>query len=262
MSANCYAGFMLNLPGSTVVAPDTETLFEKLGDAVLSAALQALDERDVFHLALSGGGTPEPFYMRLVTDPKYRLIPWKQTHFWIVDERKVAEDHAKSNMKMIRETLTNHVPTPAEQVHAMPVLADDPAGTYEAEFEKVFGMKVADGVCPRLDFVLLGMGGDCHTASLFPESPALDVTDRWIAENDGEKVVPPARLTMTYPLINAARKVAPLVVGAGKYEALKRVQGLHEADMEDTANVPISGIAPNGDGQLTWYLDDAAAGNE
>ncbi len=251
---------MLNLPGTVVVAPDTETLFEKLGEAVLSAALRALDERNVFHFALSGGGTPEPFYVRLVTDPKFRLIPWKDTHFWIVDERKVEETHAKSNMKMIRETLTNHVPTPAEQVHPMPVLADDPAGAYEAELEKAFDRKVGRDAPPELDFVLLGMGGDCHTASLFPASPALGVTDRWIAENDGGKVVPPPRLTMTYPLINAARNIAPLIVGAGKHEALKRVHELHESETEDTANVPISGIAPDGDGELTWYLDDAAAG--
>ncbi len=251
---------MLNLPGTVVVAPDTETLFDKLGESLMSAALGAVAERGVFHLALSGGGTPEPFYVRLVTDPKFRLIPWQKTHVWIVDERKVAEDHAKSNIKMIREALTDHVSVSAEHVHPMPVLADDPPGSYETELEAAFDMKVADGGVPRLDFVLLGMGGDCHTASLFPESPALGVADRWIVENDGEKVVPPPRLTMTFPLLNAARQIAPLMVGSGKLAALGRVHDLHEAGETDVENVPISGIAPNGDGRLTWYLDDAAAG--
>lgn len=250
---------MLKLPGTTVAAPDTETLFEKLGEAFMSAALDAVERRGVFHVALSGGGTPEPFYVRLVTDPKFRAMPWAKTHIWVVDERKVPEDHNKSNMKMLREALTDHVPTSPEQVHPMPVLADDPAGAYEAAMEAAFGMKVADGEFPQLDFVLLGMGGDCHTASLFPESPALRVGDRWICENDGEKVVPPPRLTMTYPLLNAARQLAVLVVGQGKYAALGRVHDLHEAEHVDAANVPISGLEPT-HGTLTWYADHAAVG--
>jgi 6-phosphogluconolactonase/glucosamine-6-phosphate isomerase/deaminase len=106
------------------------------------------------------------------------------------------------------------------------------------------------------------MGGDCHTASLFPESPALDVDDRWIVENDGERVVPPARLTMTYPLINAARQVVVLAVGDGKHAALKRVADQHDTGRADPQEIPISGINPNDaqGGSLTWYLDDAAAG--
>ena len=114
---------------------------------------------------------------------------------------------------------------------------------------------------PRLDFVLLGMGGDCHTASLFPGSPALGETEAWIAENDGERVVPPARITMTYPLLNRARRVAVLLTGAGKNDALQRVEGLHEAGAVDTEEVPISGIDPaKHGGTLGWYLDAAAAG--
>ena len=253
---------MLTLPGTTVVAPDTEDLFDRLGSALMAASMDAVAERGVFHLALSGGGTPEPFYIRLVTDPKFRLIPWEKTHVWIVDERRVAEDHDKANIKMIRESLTDHVPTPTEQVHAMPVMADDPAGRYEAELSGAFGVSPGGSDVPRLDFILLGMGGDCHTASLFPESPALDVKDRWIVENDGEKVVPPPRLTMTYPLINHGRHVAVLAVGGGKREALQRVADQHATGRADVRNIPISGIDPAGEagGRLTWYLDDAAAG--
>ncbi|MEM7577631.1 MAG: 6-phosphogluconolactonase [Planctomycetota bacterium] len=250
---------MLKLPGRTVAAPDTETLFEKLGEALMSSAIESIERRDVFHLALSGGGTPEPFYVRLVTDPKFRAIPWAKTHVWVVDERQVPEDHNKSNWKMLRESLVDHLPIPAEQLHPMPVMEDDPAGRYEAAMEAAFGMKVADGACPRLDFVLLGMGGDCHTASLFPESPALCVGDRWICENDGEKVVPPPRLTMTYPLLNAAWQLAVLVVGKGKHAALGRVHDLYEAEHVDAKNVPISGLEPT-HGTLTWYGDHAALG--
>ncbi|MEO0513881.1 MAG: 6-phosphogluconolactonase [Planctomycetota bacterium] len=257
---------MMQLPGTTTVAPDTETLFEKLGDALLASALAAVEQRGVFHVALSGGGTPEPFYVRLVTDPKFRAMPWDKTHVWIVDERCVAEDHEKSNIKMIREALTDHVPTPASQVHAMPVLADDPAGAYEATMAEAFGVAApevaADGSYagghPAIDFILLGMGGDCHTASLFPESPALHAT-RWIDTNDGEKVVPPPRVTMTYPLINAGRHVAVLAVGGGKTAALQRVADQLATGTPDIQQIPISGIAP-ASGDLVWYLDEAAAG--
>lgn len=251
---------MLNLPGTVVVAPDTEQLFERLGEHLMSMALRSADERGAFHLALSGGSTPEPFYIRLVTDPKFRLIPWNLMHLWIVDERCVPEDDPRSNIRMIRETLADHVPTPAAQVHPMPVLEEHAASVYEAQLEEAFGLIVGEGAIPRLDFVLLGMGGDCHTASLFPESPALQVTDRWVAPNDGPKVVPPPRLTMTYPLLNAARQLCPLVVGQGKHEALMRVAELTDAHRVDTTNIPISGITPAGNGELTWYLDDAAAG--
>lgn len=254
---------MNKLPGTVVSAPDAETLFDKLGEALMSAALAAVEKRGVFHVALSGGGTPEPFYVRLVTDPLFRAMPWKQTHVWIVDERCVAEDHEKSNIKMIREALTDHAGIPPRNVHAMPVLADDPAGEYESTLAEAFGITdpPSDTNHPKLDFVLLGMGGDCHTASLFPESPALTAT-RWIARNDGEKVVPPPRLTMTYPLINAARHVAILAIGSGKTAALQRAADQFDTGQSDFENIPVTGISPqtSGGGDLTWYLDAAAAG--
>ncbi|MEM1109734.1 MAG: 6-phosphogluconolactonase [Planctomycetota bacterium] len=251
---------MINLPGTVTVAPDTETLFEKLGDALLASALAAVEQRGVFHLALSGGGTPEPFYVRLVTDPKFRALPWSQTHVWIVDERCVPEDHEKSNIKMIREAMTDHAGIPSSQVHAMPVLVDDPAGEYEKTLAEAFGITDAPSYTnhPAIDFILLGMGGDCHTASLFPESPALHAT-RWIDTNDGEKVVPPPRVTMTYPLINAARHVGVLAVGAGKQEALQRVADQAASGSPDIEQIPISGINPVSS-DLVWYLDEAAAG--
>jgi 6-phosphogluconolactonase len=196
--------------------------------------------------------------MRLVTDPKFRGLPWKKTHLWVVDERRVPESDARNNWRMIRESLADHVPTPDEHKHPMPTLADDPANAYEATMTRIFGFGPRQGVA-QLDFVLLGMGGDCHTASLFPQSPALGVENRWIANNDGPRVVPPARITMTYPLLNAARRLAVLAVGGNKHEALGRVASLHGQGITDIAEVPISGIQPIG-GTLTWYLDDAAAG--
>lgn len=255
---------MIQLPGHVHVAPDVHQLFDDLGSALIGAAEKAIEQRGVFHLALSGGGTPEPFYMQLVVDPRYRQFPWEKTHLWIVDERCVPEDDEKSNIKMIRESLVCQVPIPEGFVHPMPVLADDPAGAYEAALSKAFGDIDLPGVpgarVPRIDFILLGMGGDAHTASLFPQSPALGITDRWIACNDGERVVPPPRVTMTYPLINAGREVAVLLVGAGKHATLKQIEAQLESGGPDIQELPITGIDPSpSGGELTWFLDHAAA---
>ncbi len=255
----------MNLTGTVITEPDADTLMTRLGEHLLDAAKKSVNARGEFHLALSGGGTPEPFYERLATDLAFRSMPWEQTHVWVVDERRVAEDHEKANIRMLRAALLDHVPTPEHQVHPMLVDGDDPAGRYADELADAYGHALPStsggGVPPKLDFVLLGMGGDCHTASLFPASPALGETERWIAENDGEQVVPPPRITMTYPLLNNARKVAVLLTGAGKNAALQRVELLHEAGTIDTEEVPISGIDPSKHGgTLTWYLDAAAAG--
>lgn len=252
---------MLALPGQTIVQADTEDLFHELGATLREAALKSVEARGVFHLALSGGSTPEPFYIRLVTDPLYRVLPWRHTHIWIVDERRVPESDAKNNMRMIRESLASHVPTPEAQVHAVPTEASDPAAEYEAEMAEVFGLVPGAGV-PRMDFVLLGMGGDAHTASLFPASPALLEKARWIVNNDGPRVVPPARITMTYPLINHARSVNVLAVGSGKADTLGRIARQLAQGGPDIQELPITGVNPGPEGgQLRWFLDmDAAKG--
>lgn len=246
------------LPGTTVVSPDLDTTFEKLGDALLSAARRAQEQRDRFHLALSGGSTPEPFYVQLVTDPKFRALPWATTHLWIVDERRVPSDHERANFRMMKSALLDHIPTPDEQVHRVRTELDDPAADYQGQLEEVFG-RSPSGSVPRLDFVLLGMGDDCHTASLFPQSPALGEDRLWVVNNDGGGTVPPPRVTMTYPLLNAARELCVLAVGAKKAEALQQVADLHGRVEVDT--VPISGITPAdaGGGRLIWFLDDDSA---
>jgi len=246
-----------NLPGVVHVARDKDQLLDDLASAVSGAATRAIDERGVFHLALSGGGTPEPFYMRLVIDPSLRSFPWEKTHVWIVDERRVPEDDERNNHRMIREAMLNHVPIKPAHDHPMPVLSDDPAGEYEAALREAFAMQPADTAPPRLDFVLLGMGGDAHTASLFPNSPALDEDKRWIAVNEGPTVTPPDRVTMTYPLLNAARELGVMLVGAGKHDTLTKINE-QMANGPDIASMPITGIDPS-DGSLTWYLDPAAA---
>ena len=256
---------MLQLPGRVHVEPDVDALFDTLGQAMMDSAQAAIEARGVFHLALSGGSSPEPFYRHLVTDPKWRDFPWSKTHLWIVDERRVSEDDERSNMAMIRAALTDHVMIPARQIHPMPVMENDPATLYEQTLHRHVNQSEADeppteqAPTPRLDFILLGMGGDCHTASLFPNSPAIEVTGRWIAVNEGPAVTPPDRVTMTFPLINAGRTVAPLIMGGKKFEALKRIEQKLETHGPAPRELPITGIQPEA-GALHWYLDAAATG--
>ncbi|MCE9590627.1 MAG: 6-phosphogluconolactonase [Planctomycetes bacterium] len=257
----------LSLPGHVHVAATADALFDDLGHALLGAAEEAVRERGVFHLALSGGSTPEPFYVRLVTDPQFRMLPWKQTHLWMVDERRVPETDERSNFRMIRETLADHVPTPRRQVHPMPVLHEEAAREYERTMSAAFGLAMPAGdqpldpagpLVPRLDFVLLGMGDDAHTASLFPGSAATTVVHRWITANDGPGVTPPPRLTMTFPLLNGARSLAVLVVGAKKHATLRRVELQLKTGGASPSLLPITSIDPVR-GELVWYLDAAAA---
>ncbi len=250
-----FADHGLVLPGEVHVATDADTLYDDLALVFTSIALKADEERGVFHIALSGGTTPWPFYQRLLIDTRFRAVPWERTHIWIVDERRVSDDDDRNNFKSLRESLLEDIPTPPSQVHPMMVLRDDPAGLYEAELRAAFGPTEDP---PRMDFVLLGMGGDCHTASLFPNSDAIHVADRWIVVNEGPNVTPPDRVTMSYPLLNAARQLAVLCVGAKKTEALQRVAEQMRSG-PDRVNVPITGIQPT-DGELTWYLDAEAAG--
>ncbi len=251
-----------NLMGRVHIAQDADRLFQDLGDDLLATAQHAVQQRGRLHLALSGGSTPKPFYTRLATDPRFAAIPWPQTHLWIVDERRVGDDDDRSNVKMIRESLASRVPLEDDHLHPMPILDDDPATRYEDELRAAFGPPATCGPStapPRLDFVLLGMGDDGHTASLFPGSPALEVSDRWVAVNDGASVTPPPRVTMTFPLLNAARRVAVLVTGQKKHAMLQRISRQITTAGADPRSLPITGIAPTA-GELVWYLDAPAAG--
>ncbi len=230
----------LQFTGRVRTFTSVAALHEELAGALLGAMRSAVADRGVCHLALSGGSTPEPFYRLLVMDPRFRSIPWEASHLWLVDERCVPLEDARSNWRMIRESLLDHVPMRSRRKHAM---------TDASEYERELRASMPQG---RLDFVLLGMGEDGHTASLFPESPALRERERWVVENRGPTVTPPDRLTMTYPLLNAAREVAVLVTGAKKAATLARV-----AQGGASQALPILGIRP-AQGRLSWFLDAEA----
>lgn len=254
------------LTGTAIVRRDVDTMVDALAADLFIHAHNCVRTFGDFHLALSGGSTPIALYRRLMIDPQYRDLPWSRTHLWIVDERRVPFDDERSNYKMINEFLGDHSGIPPEQVHPMFALADDADEQYQATLREVLGWREKGH--DRLDFVLLGMGGDGHTASLFPQSPALlDTLEGRSTElvriNAGPKVTPPDRVTMTLPLINASRFIAVMVSGEGKRAALERVQASvrKTAKAETAATLPILGVVPVGGGaggELRWYLDQAA----
>lgn len=239
------------LPGQVVVRRDDEDLHAALAADLLIHAQNCARRFGDFHLALSGGSTPLPFYTRLMLDPAYREFPWRKTHLWIVDDRRVPESDDRYNYKHIHEILGEHSGIPIEQMHPMRVLEDDADAQYEAELRQTLAWREKGH--DRLDFVLLGMGDDGHTASLFPNSPALDSGDRLVVINSGETVTPPDRVTMTYKLINASRFIAVLVTGEKKRPTIARL----EARQGDYRELPILGVSPLG-GSLRWYIDAAA----
>jgi 6-phosphogluconolactonase len=192
-------------------------------------------------------------------DPAYRELPWRRTHLWIVDERRVPFDDERSNFKMINEIIGDHSDIPREQIHPIFAMADDAALQYERALQETLAWREKGQ--DRLDYVLLGMGDDGHTASLFPHSPALREEMRLVALNAGPTVTPPDRVTMTYRMLNASRLLSVMVTGTGKRPALGRVESAwrsgraKEQGREGAAEeLPILGISPIG-GELRWYLD-------
>jgi len=245
------------LRGTVVVRADPEALFAELEQHLRDVAIAACEQRGVFHLALSGGGTPRPFYERLARSTAD--FPWSATHLWLVDERSVPLDDERSNWRGIRQALADRVSCPRAQLHPVPVDAVDPAGEYEAEIVRTFA-RTTGVLPPRFDLALLGMGADAHTASLFPGSRALAVRDRSVTANDGPGVVPPPRVTLTFAALERVRELVVLVTGREKSAALARVATALARGDVDASALPIAAVDPSPHGgALTWYLDAAAA---
>lgn len=221
-----------NLPGTVIVRDGPDTVIDAIAADLMVHAANCVRAFGDFHLALSGGSTPLPLYERLMIDPRYRDLPWSRTHLWIVDERRVGFDDERSNFKHISEILSDHSGIPAEQIHPMFAQSDEADAAYERTLREVLGWRERGQ--DRLDFVLLGMGADGHTASLFPRSAALMAelnaaagsadSQRLVRINTGPQVVPPDRVTMTLRLLNASRFIGLMVTGEGKRATLARVR--------------------------------------
>lgn len=225
----------------TIAFPETDALYDHAARQFETIGEEAVRLRDRFLVALAGGSTPSPLYERL---PRLDAIDWKSVHVFWSDERCVPPDDPASNFASVRETLLDRIAVPAEQVHRIegekPPL--EAADAYEVLVRQTLG---ADG---RFDLVLLGIGADGHTASLFPRHQALTETERWILPVH-VSANPAWRITMTLPLINAARHVQFLVVGSEKANAVSRMEGGQD--------LPASRVRPV-DGEVTLLADKKA----
>jgi 6-phosphogluconolactonase len=232
---------------------DLDALSHAAADELATLVRAAVVDRGTCSIALSGGSTPKRLF-ELFAQAGRDALPWEHIDLWWGDERTVPPDHADSNYRMTRETLIDPLGLAASHVHRIAgELADHDAAARSYSRELVTAL----GSPPTFDLVLLGMGPDGHTASLFPGSPALDETSRWVVANP---VTSPlvhgtaTRITLTAPAINAARHIRFLVAGADKAAALAQVlEGEH-----DPGRYPSQLIAPQ-DGDLVWFVDAAAA---
>lgn len=234
-----------------------EDLSRAAAVAVCAEAEAAIKIRGRFAAAVAGGHTPTRLYDALAAPPLRDRLDWSKVHLYFGDERAVPPDDLGSNFRMLVEHLLSRVAIPKAQIHRIEADAPD-IETAAVEYASVVTRNVkparASGP-PSFDVMLLGLGADGHTASLFPGSPALAETQRWFVP--AKSPVPPfVRVTSTLPLINAARQVFVLVSGAQKAEALAAVLG----EAEDGQPLPAQLVAPQG--RLVFFVDDAAAGRE
>jgi 6-phosphogluconolactonase len=230
-----------------------QELFDAAAEEVVLAANEAMVRRKRFTIALSGGSTPRSLYTLLASNARTSMN-WGQTFFFWGDERHVAPDDKDSNYRMAQEAMLSKIPVPASNVFRVPMEnpnADAAALAYEQTLRKFFS--VESGQVPRFDLILLGMGPDGHTASLFPETAALKEQSRLVVANWVEKLQT-SRITFTLPVLNAARRVAFLVSGTDKAAVLRTVL---ESDAPGE-QYPSKLVQP-ADGKLIWFLDKAAA---
>jgi 6-phosphogluconolactonase len=237
-----------------IILNDAQELYVRAAEEVAHITGEAICTHGEFTFCLSGGSTPAATYDLLAT--RFRLsVDWKEVQFFWGDERCVPPDHAESNYAMANRTMLSKLALRPDQVHRM--RGDDPpaaaAAAYEDLLRKRFGLDDSESEFPRFDLVMLGLGDNRHTASLFPGDPAVHETQRLVVavEVDAE---PPRRLTITPPVINHAQRVMFVVAGQGKAAAVKDVlEGPWDPD-----KFPAQIVAPAG-GEVIWILDKAAA---
>ena len=245
-------GFM-SAPAELRRLTTPQDLFQAAAEEVIRAATSAIAQRRRFTIALSGGSTPKNMYTLIAANASASL-PWDQMFFFWSDERHVPPDNPESNYRMANEALLSKVPVPAANIFRVPSENPDAAAAadaYEQTLREFFAL--APGEFPRFDLILLGMGPDGHTASLFPETAALQEKSRLVVANWVEKLKT-SRITFTLPVLNAARGVAFLVSGTDKAAALHEV-----LEGNDPAEKYPSKLVQPTDGKLIWFVDRAAA---
>jgi 6-phosphogluconolactonase len=232
------------------ILPDPSALAEAAARHVVEQSQAAITARGRFSIALSGGSTPRDLHRRLSSPPLVDQVDWARTHVFFGDERCVPPDDERSNSRMAEETLLSSVPIPRAQIHRLrgELPPDIAAADYERELREFFGDEP-----PSLDLVLLGMGDNGHTASLFPGLTAVHEQQRWVV-SEYVAEVGMVRLTLTPVVLNLAREVLFLVAGAAKATMLRRVlQGPYAP-----AELPAQVVRPRL-GEVFWLVDGAAA---
>ncbi|MFL6440191.1 MAG: 6-phosphogluconolactonase [Terriglobales bacterium] len=238
------------------VFDNLQQLAPAVADEFVARARRAIEHDGRFTVALSGGSTPQALHAdlaeRTAKDPK--LLDWSRVEVFFGDERHVPPDHPDSNFRMANETLLSKVPIPPANVHRMRCENPDAAraaAEYDQELAKSFHLKTEDQL-PRFDLILLGMGPEGHTASLFPGTPAVQELKKRVVANWVPKLNT-WRVTFTRPVINHAECVLLMVSGGDKAAALREVMGAGSPD-----EYPVKYVQPTR-GQLIWMLDKAAA---
>lgn len=243
--------------------PTLSDLSRAAAEFICGLAQESVETHGLFTVALSGGNTPKPLYEDLARPPFTARMPWPHIHFFWGDERCVPPDHPDSNFAMAFDALISKVPVPPQNVHRIPAEGGTPQGAAEAyedmlrEFLRSSDSSDASHQgksFPSLDLVLLGMGKDGHTASLFPGDQPLEERKRWVAAVEHPRGSPPVpRITLTLPMINSAKCVLFLISGAGKLELLRSI--LEESDSA-VQRYPAARVNPLG--KLVWMIDEQA----
>lgn len=254
MKVKTHKGESLNLH----IFPDLQQLGRAAADHVAQLSIAAVAARGRFIVALSGGSLPKILGPALAADPQ---IVWPAWRVCWADERCVPPSHPDSNYSVAKEYLFDHTLIPPNQIYN-PNTTLDPAGAaaaYENTLAQLFfnlpnfqPSNLPTSPLPRFDLILLGLGEDGHTASLFPGHPLLHETQRWVAPIFDSPKPPPERITLTLPVLNNARQVVFITAGAGKAEILPQV-------FASGSSLPAHLVQP-GDGDLHWFVDEAAAG--
>ncbi|MGB7211140.1 MAG: 6-phosphogluconolactonase [Gemmatimonadales bacterium] len=240
------------MSSQVVVFPDPNALADGAADRFVVAATDAIDHRGRFVVALAGGETPRGTYQRLAAEPWRSRVPWSQVVMLWGDERCVPPDSVESNFRMAREAMLDHVPVLPANIHR--IRGEEVPATAAAEYEQTLRALLATpDAGSGIDLVLLGLGADGHTASIFPGSAAAGERVRWVVAED-VTAVSMWRISLTTVVINAAAEVLFLVSGGTKADILRRV--LQRAP--DGSEFPAQRIAPSS-GRVVWLADAAAA---
>lgn len=239
------------------MAPEFHILYsrEEIGSQTIGVwkrvIVEAFHNRGTACIALSGGNTPGPIYEALTIEGKEFF--WDKIHLFLVDERFVPHDHPDSNFGMIKRTLIGKVPIPGENIHPVPICetAKESATAYENEIKKVFGIEKPNW--PVFDLMIMGLGTDGHTASLFPGDPALEVSDQWVVSSAPTNVKH-ERISLTMPVLQKAKCKVFLGLGESKADRLREVLIEKKADLPATRSI-------EGAGENIFYMDlEAASG--